>query len=140
MKKLSRPVTFLAVAVVAIVVLAIVLSNRGPSVEDLTFSELEDAIASGEIVEATILDSSHQIEGTLSSGELFRSTFPEESTDEIFAELRSAEPEIALEVDTEDGNLIIDILLSLLPLLIICLLYTSPSPRDATLSRMPSSA
>ena len=24
--------------------------------------------------------------------------------------------------------------------LIICLLYTSPSPRDATLSRMPSSA
>ena len=26
------------------------------------------------------------------------------------------------------------------PRLIICLLYTSPSPRDATLSRMPSSA
>ena len=25
-------------------------------------------------------------------------------------------------------------------LLFICLLYTSPSPRDATLSRMPSSA
>jgi len=25
-------------------------------------------------------------------------------------------------------------------LLIFCLLYTSPSPRDATLSRMPSSA
>ena len=24
--------------------------------------------------------------------------------------------------------------------IIICLLYTSPSPRDATLSRMPSSA
>ena len=27
-----------------------------------------------------------------------------------------------------------------LGLIIICLLYTSPSPRDATLSRMPSSA
>ena len=27
-----------------------------------------------------------------------------------------------------------------LPLDIVCLLYTSPSPRDATLSRMPSSA
>ena len=24
--------------------------------------------------------------------------------------------------------------------LVVCLLYTSPSPRDATLSRMPSSA
>ena len=29
---------------------------------------------------------------------------------------------------------------TLLPLYYICLLYTSPSPRDATLSRMPSSA
>ena len=26
------------------------------------------------------------------------------------------------------------------PLYLFCLLYTSPSPRDATLSRMPSSA
>ena len=26
------------------------------------------------------------------------------------------------------------------PLCFVCLLYTSPSPRDATLSRMPSSA
>ena len=30
--------------------------------------------------------------------------------------------------------------LELLPDVYICLLYTSPSPRDATLSRMPSSA
>ena len=30
--------------------------------------------------------------------------------------------------------------LNLSPAIIICLLYTSPSPRDATLSRMPSSA
>ena len=31
-------------------------------------------------------------------------------------------------------------LLGMLPMPYICLLYTSPSPRDATLSRMPSSA
>ena len=36
-------------------------------------------------------------------------------------------------VDGEKGD-------GLLPLDDICLLYTSPSPRDATLSRMPSSA
>ena len=28
----------------------------------------------------------------------------------------------------------------LIPVVTTCLLYTSPSPRDATLSRMPSSA
>ena len=33
-----------------------------------------------------------------------------------------------------------DDLEALTPQLRICLLYTSPSPRDATLSRMPSSA
>ena len=30
--------------------------------------------------------------------------------------------------------------ISYMPKIIACLLYTSPSPRDATLSRMPSSA
>ena len=33
-----------------------------------------------------------------------------------------------------------DLVLAILLLFITCLLYTSPSPRDATLSRMPSSA
>ena len=33
-----------------------------------------------------------------------------------------------------------DALMDSIPLVCICLLYTSPSPRDATLSRMPSSA
>ena len=35
---------------------------------------------------------------------------------------------------------IIVILMSIELILLACLLYTSPSPRDATLSRMPSSA
>ncbi len=118
MKKLSRSAVVLAFAVVALIILAAVLSSRGPDAEELTFSELEDAIAGGEIVEATILDASHQIEGVLESGEMFVSTFPEEATDEIFAELRAAEPEIALEVDTESGNLFVDVLLQFLPLLL----------------------
>ena len=37
------------------------------------------------------------------------------------------------------GNFIVDFYISSCKL-VICLLYTSPSPRDATLSRMPSSA
>ncbi len=110
---------FLVAAVVSVVILAVVLSTRGPSANELTFSELEDAISSGEIVEATILDSSHQVEGTLENGDLFTATFPEEATDEVFAELRAAEPEIALEVDAESGNLFVNLLLNLLPLLII---------------------
>ena len=40
--------------------------------------------------------------------------------------------------DNIDNNLIEEILAGLISK--VCLLYTSPSPRDATLSRMPSSA
>ena len=53
--------------------------------------------------------------------------------------------------DTNDHKLILDLTTKVempasffIPLtgvlMMICLLYTSPSPRDATLSRMPSSA
>ena len=40
----------------------------------------------------------------------------------------------------EDLALDSSMVLQMLMLLEVCLLYTSPSPRDATLSRMPSSA
>ena len=43
-------------------------------------------------------------------------------------------------VDFEEGGHSINILSECGTLVKSCLLYTSPSPRDATLSRMPSSA
>lgn len=123
LKKLSRSAVTLVVAVAGVVALAIYLSSRGPSPTELTFSELEDSIVSGEIIEATILDASHKVEGTLSSGELFVATFPEEATDEVFAELRAAEPEISLDIDPEPGNLLADILISFLPLIFIVAIF-----------------
>ena len=35
---------------------------------------------------------------------------------------------------------VVPFVLAIITLFVVCLLYTSPSPRDATLSRMPSSA
>ena len=43
-------------------------------------------------------------------------------------------------MSTEDKKYHVDLLQKLIDKQRICLLYTSPSPRDATLSRMPSSA
>ena len=40
----------------------------------------------------------------------------------------------------EDGVGVVELILILVVLIGLCLLYTSPSPRDALLSRMPSSA
>ena len=43
-------------------------------------------------------------------------------------------------LNTFGGLLEVEAMNTTTELFIICLLYTSPSPRDATLSRMPSSA
>ena len=47
--------------------------------------------------------------------------------------VRTQEKTMLMEEDTKNSNYELDVILT-------CLLYTSPSPRDATLSRMPSSA
>ena len=45
-----------------------------------------------------------------------------------------------VDMDFSDNRILIEDIHVILGLSIFCLLYTSPSPRDATLSRMPSSA
>ena len=50
----------------------------------------------------------------------------DEAVDRLVAILRAEHPQVVVTYPEDQGN--------------YCLLYTSPSPRDATLSRMPSSA
>ena len=73
----------------------------------------------------------------------------EETAEPITAGPIAAEPTIAESINTQNltaAQLIEDVLertrglSSYSELAMTCLLYTSPSPRDATLSRMPSSA
>lgn len=118
MKKLSRNST-LALVAIAIVLVVFLVISRDPAPTELTFSELEDHIANGDIVEAKILDRSHAVTGELIDGEEFTATFPAEATDELFAELRDAEPDIAIEVDRQDEPLWVSLLYSLLPILIL---------------------
>ena len=51
-------------------------------------------------------------------------------------EIRAESVDLAIQKLTENGQMVI----TLKETDTTCLLYTSPSPRDATLSRMPSSA
>ena len=52
----------------------------------------------------------------------------------------ASEQPASVNVDLVDNPVVVDMKLSPDGQHIGCLLYTSPSPRDATLSRMPSSA
>ena len=59
--------------------------------------------------------------------------------DRIVQAMRLKRDDAVIEVGPGLGALTLP-LLDALDALTVCLLYTSPSPRDATLSRMPSSA
>ncbi len=113
-----RRITGAAVLVVFAIVLWSLLSG-GSEPTELSFTELEGKIAEGQIVEATILDRSHQVEGTLLSGEEFVASFPQEFTDELFEELRTAEPPIALDNDRQAESVWVSLLFSLLPIFLL---------------------
>lgn len=120
MKKLSRPAFLLigGLAIVAIVVFTVF--SRDPAPTELSFTELEDKIEAGAIAEVTILDRSHEVRGTLiEDDELFIANFPAEATDELFGELRAAEPTIAIDIDRQDTSLWVQLLFNLLPILLL---------------------
>jgi len=118
-KKLSRNWFVLIGGVLLVGVIITSVLTGEPEPAELTFSELEDRIAEGAITEATILDRSHEVEGVLQNGDRFIASFPAEATDELFAELRAAEPEIALDTDRQQESIWVSLLFSLLPILLL---------------------
>lgn len=120
MKKLSRSATVLLSSVALVALLVVAVLTRDPAPTELTFSELETAITSGAIAEATVLDRSHQVTGVLiENDERFIATFPSEATDEIFAELRAAEPEIDLDTDSQRPSAWGQLLQQFLPIILL---------------------
>ena len=120
MKKLSRSALLLGGSLAIIILLIFSVLTRDPAPTELSFTELEAKIGAGAIAEATILDRSHQVEGTLIEGdERFIAGFPSEATDELFAELRAAEPPIELDIDREASSLFAQIFVQFLPILFL---------------------
>ena len=120
MKNLSRNTRIALGGLVILVLVLVSVLTRDPAPTELTFSEFETAIANGEIAEATVLDRSHRVRGTLfADDEPFVVSFPEESTDEIFTELRAAEPTIDLDIDSEATSLWAGILQQFLPIFLL---------------------
>ena len=120
MKKISRSVASLLVGIVLIAVLIVSVLTRDPAPTELTFSEFEEAIASGAIAEATVLDRSHEVTGVLFEGdEAFIASFPSEATDEVFAELRAGEPPIDLDTDSQRPSVVGQLLQQFLPIILL---------------------
>lgn len=123
MKKLSKNRLFFIAAFVLAALLLVNAFTGGDDLTELTFTELEALITSGEIETATIYDRSHVVRGTLYDGEEFTASFPSEFTDELFIELRQAEPPIDLDNEQEQDSIWVLLLYQLLPILLLVGLF-----------------
>jgi len=122
-KKLSKNWLFLSAAFALAVVLLVNSLGSGDDPSELTFTELEELIATGQIETATIYDRSHVVRGTLEGGEEFSASFPSEFTDELFTELRAAQPPIELDNEQEQDSIWVLLLYQLLPIFLLVGLF-----------------
>ena len=106
------------------------------TISDSALQQLEK-VMQNRFSESTSI-SSAQLGGLRVAAKIMDKTKSEEATD-IFDSMRTRDEELVLLI--EDNMFDFENLVDLADRDIqTCLLYTSPSPRDATLSRMPSSA
>ena len=95
-------------------------------------------------IETTILD--FQLSNTFEQYESYmnaeeqQSMFKEMGVKTFYIGKSLDDPQRATVIFQGPENVLYDIFMNPETKPIVCLLYTSPSPRDATLSRMPSSA
>ena len=133
---------------VMLIILAIFIFNQfntsSPS-KEITYATFLELVEEGKVDKVTIQEGESILgempdpwQVTLANGEnaniqKFKATY---GTDDTLSEVLRANN---VDFRFKNPSPWFGILFSMLPI-IICLLYTSPSPRDATLSRMPSSA
>ena len=118
------------------------LSNRLSKIQadnQIRFQDIESTIGSGEIV--TQLTSKPKIDtkneilpGSSQPQDLGTITYKDTETSETSQKIQSVDTTATVLTETFQSEE------KLLPQDLTCLLYTSPSPRDRTRSRMPSSA
>ncbi|MGH2739250.1 MAG: ATP-dependent zinc metalloprotease FtsH [Actinomycetota bacterium] len=92
-------------------------ASRGPEPTQLSFTQLEQLAAEGDVATATFLERDQRVEGELASGDRYVATYPTEYQDELTASLKEAGIEVA--ADPQKGSPFVGALLQLLPFLLI---------------------
>ena len=120
--------------VIAVILMSVFNNLSGPSTSQntLSYSEFLSYVQSGQVENALI--EGQEIRGNLRGGKTYSTYSPETDNRSLIGELQSSGVNIHAEPPERTS------LLTQLFINSFCLLYTSPSPRDGLLSRMPSSA
>ncbi|MEX0789721.1 MAG: ATP-dependent metallopeptidase FtsH/Yme1/Tma family protein, partial [Actinomycetota bacterium] len=110
-KLFKNPIFYLLIGIAAIWAVAGIL-NSGSSDAELTTSEFERKLKAGDVTEVEVFGRSGRIEGTLSDGSEFTSTYL--SSDDL-SQLFRDQPGEAVVANPENPNLWGSLLTSILP-------------------------
>jgi len=114
-----RRTIVLSVVLVAVAAVAIVrLRDTGPDRTTLSLSAFRTRLSDGGVVQATLLDQDHVVQGRLLDGTAFEVRFPSGYTARITQQIVTAKiPDFR--VDSQQQNAVLGVLLDLLPIVIL---------------------
>ncbi|MCB0995280.1 MAG: ATP-dependent zinc metalloprotease FtsH [Acidimicrobiales bacterium] len=112
-------------ALVAVIILVTLLwwPRGGTSVEELSLDDFEEYVADGRVETAIFHQPGTEITGELSDGREYRTRYPGEYGDELTAILRDASPSVEVTVEEHRQSLWLGLFLSLLPVLLLILVF-----------------
>jgi cell division protease FtsH len=94
--------------------------GRGAEIQDLTFTEFKAHLEQDQIKNVKVLKNSQRLEGELTNGDKYRSTFlSAEKLDDLMAE----NSDVPFEVDPQSQSIWISLLFNFLPILVIVGLF-----------------
>ena len=97
--------------------LFLALANRESRADELTFSEFQDAVASGEVDTATFLLGDGKIRGELSDGSTYEVAYVEGTQETLTAQLESEGVDVS--ADPQRGSALLGFLFQLIPVILI---------------------
>ncbi len=97
--------------------LFLALANRESRADELTFSEFQDRVASGEVDTATFLLGDGKISGELSDGSTYEVAYVEGTQESLTAQLESEGVDVS--ADPQRGSALLGFLFQLIPVILI---------------------
>jgi cell division protease FtsH len=121
-QKLARSAVFWVV-VALVVLLAVGQAFRGgdEAPEELTYTEFADRVEAGQVERAEIRDRDSVIEGELTDGTAYRTTFVSDAGSDLVTLLR--QHDVAIEVDQQQQATWLSLLINFLPFLLLLAIF-----------------
>jgi cell division protease FtsH len=105
------------VVVLAALWLFVSFSSRGPAPNEITFTQLKNLAAEGDVESATFMEQDQIVSGELAGGESYQAEYPIEFQDELVSSLQ--ESGVDVKADPQKGSTLVSVLVNILPFILL---------------------